>query len=98
MEKRIKEKRNELTLIVFKKIDFDRLERPTGYSKEMFDDYLLWKISKNLSARYDIQLKYLFLTKNQETHDRMLKNIEYDFKQEQLEILTNIYFEFGKNK
>ncbi len=96
LKNKVKEKRFELILRIFDKIDFQRVEIPEEYSKDTFFDFLKWKIGTSISFRYDKQLNFIYSQKNNELQEKLLKNLEYDFKQEQFEILSNIYFEFGK--
>lgn len=96
LNEKIKEKRFELILRVFEKIDFKRVEIPVEYSEATFFDFLKWKIGTSISFRYDKQLSFIYNRKDEEQQERLLKNLEHDFKQEQFEILSNIYFEFGK--
>ncbi|MGL4970306.1 MAG: hypothetical protein ACRDB6_01130 [Cetobacterium sp.] len=98
IKKKIKEKRFELILQIFDKIDFERVLIPDEYSKDTFYDFLKWKIGSSLGMRYDKQLNFIYSQKSEELQERLLKNLEYDFKQEQFEILSNIYFEFGKDR
>ena len=93
---KVKEKRFELILRIFDKIDFQKIEIPEEYSEAIFFDFLKWKIGTSISFRYDRQLSFIYNQKNEELQERLLKNLEYDFRQEQFEILSNIYFEFGK--
>ena len=93
---KVKEKRFELILRIFDKIDFQRIEVPEEYSKDTFFDFLKWKIGTSISFRYDKQLNFIYSQKKEDLQERLLKNLEYDFRQEQFEILSNIYFEFGK--
>ncbi|MBC2850272.1 MULTISPECIES: hypothetical protein [unclassified Cetobacterium] len=92
----VKEKRNELILRIFDTLDFQRIEIPEEYSKDTFFDFLKWKIGTNIAFRYDKQLNFIYSQKNKDLQERLLKNLEFDFRQEQFEILSNIYFEFGK--
>lgn len=96
LKNKVKEKRFELILRIFDKIDFQRVGIPEEYSKDTFFDFLKWKIGTSISFRYDKQLNFIYSQKNNELQEKLLKNLEYDFKQEQFEILSNIYFEFGK--
>lgn len=96
LKNKVKEKRFELILRIFDKIDFQRVEIPEEYNKDTFFDFLKWKIGTSISFRYDKQLNFIYSQKNNELQEKLLKNLEYDFKQEQFEILSNIYFEFGK--
>ncbi|MCQ8213571.1 MAG: hypothetical protein ACRC8M_13395 [Cetobacterium sp.] len=93
---KVKEKRFELILRIFDKIDFQRIEIPEEYSEDTFFDFLKWKIGTSISFRYDKQLNFIYSQKNEGLQEKLLKNLEYDFRQEQFEILSNIYFEFGK--
>ncbi|MGL4787796.1 MAG: hypothetical protein ACRC2Q_13085 [Cetobacterium sp.] len=96
LNNKVKEKRFELILRIFDKIDFQRLEKPEEYSEDTFFDFLKWKIGTSVSFRYDKQLNFIYSQKNEGLQEKLLKNLEYDFRQEQFEILSNIYFEFGK--
>ncbi|WP_448819927.1 hypothetical protein [Cetobacterium sp.] len=96
LNNKVKEKRFELILRIFNKIDFQKIEIPKEFSQDTFFDFLKWKIGTNISSRYDKQLNFIYNQKNEELQARLLKNLEYDFGQEQFEILSNIYFEFGK--
>ena len=93
---KVKEKRFELILRIFDKIDFQRIKIPEEYSEDTFFDFLKWKIGTSISFRYDKQLNFIYGQKKEDLQERLLKNLEYDFRQEQFEILSNIYFEFGK--
>ena len=93
---KVKEKRFELILRIFDKIDFQRIEIPEEYSEDTFFDFFKWKIGTSISFRYDKQLNFIYGQKKEDLQERLLKNLEYDFRQEQFEILSNIYFEFGK--
>ncbi|MGL6120551.1 MAG: hypothetical protein ACRC0V_08600, partial [Fusobacteriaceae bacterium] len=94
--KHVKEKRFELIIEVFNKINFEKVLIPEEYSKDTFDDFLKWKIGTSLGMRYDKQLTLIYSQKSEKLQESLLKNLTYDFKQEQFEILSNIYFEFGK--
>lgn len=96
LNNKIKEKKFELILKIFNKIDFKKIEIPKEYSEATFFDFLKWKIGTSISFRYDKQLNFIYSQKNEGLQEKLLKNLEYDFRQEQFEILSNIYFEFGK--
>ncbi|MGL5055915.1 MAG: hypothetical protein ACRC6A_00855 [Fusobacteriaceae bacterium] len=96
--KNVKEKRFELIIEVFNKINFEKVLIPEEYSKDTFDDFLKWKIGTALGMRYDKQLTLIYSQKSEKLQESLLKNLTYDFKQEQFEILSNIYFEFGKDR
>jgi hypothetical protein len=95
--KKIKNKKFEMILVVFDKIDFEKIEIPKEYSEDTFNDFLKWKIGVSIGLRYDQQLNFIYSQKSEILQKKLLKDLEYDFKQEQFEIISNIYFEFGKN-
>ncbi|MGL6066028.1 MAG: hypothetical protein ACRC0R_03040 [Cetobacterium sp.] len=98
VNKLIKEKKFELINEVFDKVDFEKISIPEEYSKNTFYDFLKWKIGNNLGMRYDEQLNFIYSQKSEKLRESLLKNLRYDFNQEVFEILSNIYFEFGKNE
>lgn len=66
IKKRVKEKRFELILQVFDKINFERVLIPEEYSKDTFYDFLKWKIGNTLGMRYDKQLSFIYSQKSED--------------------------------